>query len=232
MSAPSKPANPFAMKARAKTEGSDYTPPPAGSHPAALVAVVDLGTHTDVYNGEAKTARQIYLVWELLGEQREDGQNHLIGQRYTLSSHSKASFRLMLEGWRGRGFADNEDFNFPEGWVGKNCLANVTHETSSGGKEYAKLKAIAPLPKMMEKSCPKPSYPVICWSFASDDELPDVSHLPYVFGVPVKDKVEASKEWKETYLTKPMGNGKQRPDPDRPLADDGETQPKEEEIPF
>lgn len=192
-------SDPFRMKAKAEGEGGSYTPPPAGSHPACLVAIVDLGTHTDVYNGDAKTTRQVYLVWELVGEARpEDGQNHLIGARYTLSSHPKAGLRLMLEGWRGKGFGDDEDIDLP-GWLGRNCLANVTHEESGSGKTYAKLKAISPLPKMMEKACPKPTYPLVCWNFASDDERPDVSHLPYVFGTPVKDKIEASQEWKKAH---------------------------------
>lgn len=219
--------NPFKRPAQAANEGGLFTPPPAGPHAGCLVAIVDLGTHTDVYKDEARTTRQVYLVWELVDQQREeDGKNHLIGARYTLSTHPKAGLRIMLEAWRGKGYAENEEVDITAS-LGKSCLVNVQHGQTGSGKAFAKIKSISALPKAMAASCPKPTYPLICWSFASDDLPPDVSHLPYIYGTPVKDKIEASEEWKKTYLTKPMGGGAGRAT--APVAGAGD---QEEDPPF
>ena len=40
-----------------------YTPCPAGTFPARLCALIDLGTQTGTYEGEVKSARKLPLAW-------------------------------------------------------------------------------------------------------------------------------------------------------------------------
>ena len=54
-----------AFKNKASSGGGDFAVPPAGSHPAVMVALVDLGMHTDTYQGDTTTNRKLFLVWEL-----------------------------------------------------------------------------------------------------------------------------------------------------------------------
>lgn len=221
-------SNPFGLKAKPKSDGGgSYTPPPVGNHPAALVAIVDLGTqHVKSFEaGEpARDVHQVYLVWELFADEpREDGTNHMIGAVYTLSSHPKAGLRVMLEGWRGP-YQDGDEFD-PSQQLGKKCLANVVHQQNADkSKTYAKLKAISPIPKAMEKACPDPTCQPVLWLLTSDEPLPDTSGLPFIYGAAVKDVIEQSAEWKATYLTRPLADGRPRPDPNRPLTDEGESE--------
>ena len=132
-----------------KNEGSNYTPPPAGTHVAICYRVIDLGTQDGEWKGKPKRQHKIMVSWELPDELMEDGRPFTISQRYTFSSSEKAKFRHDLESWRGVPFKDS-DFG-PGGFhVGKllraPCMLTIVHE-EKGGKVYANIKGVAKMLK-------------------------------------------------------------------------------------
>lgn len=137
--------------------GGDFTPPPAGTHLAVCYRLIDLGTQMQEYQGQTKTLRKIMLSWELPDERMEDGRPFTISQRYTYSSHEKATLRQHLEAWRGMRFKDS-DFG-PGGFdikniLGKACLLSIVY-TEKDGKSYANISSLSKLPKGMTASTPE-----------------------------------------------------------------------------
>src|SRR5579859_3411511 len=109
--------------------GGDFEIPPAGNHPAVLIAMIDLGTHTEDFQGKQTEAHKVFLVWELTEEKCAGyNRNHVIGRDYTLSLHEKAGLRKMLEGWRGRKYNTGEEINVSK-VLGQPCFLNVSHKT-------------------------------------------------------------------------------------------------------
>jgi hypothetical protein len=137
------------------TEGGNFTPPPAGTHPAICYRFIDLGTQTSKFNNESKQARKVMLSWEITDPElrMEDGHAFTISQRYTWSMHEKASLRKTLEAWRGTPFVKS-DFG-PGGFnvrklIGVGCLLSILHEPREGGGVYANINGVMKLPKGME----------------------------------------------------------------------------------
>lgn len=158
---------------------------PPGNHAAALVAVIDLGTQEETYQNVAKDVHQLYLVWELTDEKPEGSDHgHVIGRVYTYSGHPKAGLRKMLEGWRGRPYAEGEAMA-PEAAVGKACLVSVMQE---GG--YSKVVGVGPLPKGMTAG--KPSYKPVARALEDTGPVPD--WLPFIFGKPVAHVLDNAAE--------------------------------------
>lgn len=135
-------------------EGSDFTPPPSGTHLAVCYRVIDLGTQQSEWQGQVKHQRKVLLSWELPEEAGPDGKPFAISQRYTFSSSERAILRQHLEGWRGKTFTD-ADFG-PGGFdiknvLGKACLLTIVHEDKKG-KTYANIKGVSAVPKGMTVS--------------------------------------------------------------------------------
>lgn len=133
--------------------GGDFEPPPEGTHVCVCYRVIDLGTQQTDYQGQTRRQRKIMLSWELTDEKMANGQPFSIHQRYTLSSHEKATLRQHLEAWRGKRFTDDEfgpngSFDI-KNVLGVGCLINILHEKKADGRVYANIGSIAKLAKGM-----------------------------------------------------------------------------------
>jgi hypothetical protein len=143
----------MALTMPADTGGGTFERCPEGNHVAACSSIIDKGTHLVQYPGQPdKMQRQVFISWEISGEQQEDGSPFYVGKGYTLSSHEKSNLRKDLESWRGIKFTD-ADFG-PGGFelkrvLGVGCMLNVVH-TEKDGKTYANIATIARLPKGMQ----------------------------------------------------------------------------------
>lgn len=138
-------------------QGSSFTPCPAGTYPARMVQLLDLGTQISDFQGETKAAHKLLLTFEICDPEtsRDDGKPFTISKRFTASLHEKAGLRKTLESWRGRPFSPDElrGFNL-ENILGKPCLLSVVQETK-GERTYSNISAIMGMPKGM--TCPDPS---------------------------------------------------------------------------
>jgi hypothetical protein len=196
-------ATAFKGKATNKSSGSSEVPP-AGAHPAVLIAVIDLGTHQDEYNGKPTYLRKGLFVWELTAEKMSGttGRNHVLGRDYTIGSGDgvvlgpKSGLRKMLEGWRGKPYGDGEDIDIVAP-LGRPCVLTVKLGKSGKGNDYAKIEAVAPVPKGLNVP-PAARCKPFAWEISEPGVgLPgDWSWLPYVYGEKVEDIIKSSYEYK------------------------------------
>jgi hypothetical protein len=164
------------------TGNGDFTPAPAGIHRAVCISYVDIGTHESEYNGEKKLQNKVMLTWELPDELIEiDGQHkpRIVSKFYTKSLHEKATLRHDLAAWRTREFTKEELKEFDlDNILGKSCQVNVIHE-SKNGSIRAKVTAVLPLSKGMQK--PEPS--IKPWRY-------DITEDGYNFPEQLSDKMK------------------------------------------
>lgn len=132
--------------------GSNFVPPPAGSHIAICYRFIDYGTQQVEWKGTTKLQRKVLLSWELPNERMEDGSPFTIARKYTWSMSEKSNLRHDLEAWRGKAFTA-DDFSGPTRFnikniLGKACLLSIVHEEKDGST-YANLMGVSAVPKGM-----------------------------------------------------------------------------------
>lgn len=135
--------------------GKDFDPVPAGTHFAVCTLVADVGLQpgSQLY---PKPKPIVYLKFEIPAERvkwEKDGQEQegpaIIYERFTASMGSKALLRAALESWYGMSFTDEQAAKVDIAKVaGRAATLSVVHN-KSGGKTYANVASIGPLPKGM-----------------------------------------------------------------------------------
>jgi hypothetical protein len=166
--------------------GASHTPPPAGTHQAVCVDVVDLGMVEKVYDKKPKKVRVVKLVWQINEANEATGKRFCAYRRYTASLGDKASLRRDLQSWRGRPFTQEELKGFDlDNVLGVNCMLNIVHQPDGQGGAYANVDAIMPLIKgiskitpldyIREQDRPKDEQHADGREPGSDDDEPDVS---------------------------------------------------------
>jgi|SRR5579863_4563365 len=184
-------------------QGAASEVPPAGSHPAVLVCIIDLGTHEEDFkqqDGTVKTAdmHKVFLGWELTAEKCAGfNRNHIIGKDYNVSEtlSPNSNLRKLIEGWRGKAMQNDEGIDLGK-MLGAKCMVTITHKESGRGNTYAVMGAVAPPPKGL--AVPAPGQTPFIWEIGSGP-IPDHAWLPYVFlnreRVPIAKVIQASAEW-------------------------------------
>lgn len=171
--------------------GGDWELPPEGNHSAVCVAVIDLGTHVESYQGVSKEARKLYLAWELIGHQTKQGGPHIVCNQYTVSFNEKAKLRQLLETWRGKKFVEGEEFDISR-IVGMPCFLQVSHAKSGSGNDIYKIDAVTTIPKGIQ--LPKPTVKPILWDIEGTEPVPAQDWLPFLYGKKVSEKIGDSIE--------------------------------------
>ena len=132
------------------SQGSTRAPAPAGTHLARCRGLVDLGTQDDTFEGKAKYTKKMWLWWELLNEEGEDGKPVVIGARYTASLNDKSGLYKMLISWRGRPFTPEELKGFSlDKLINAPCQLSVIHEAKPDGKVRDKITGVTGVVKGM-----------------------------------------------------------------------------------
>lgn len=195
--------------------GGDYAPMESGMYVARCVQMIQIGTITELINGEQKTLHKVRLGFEFPTElkvfKEENGeQPYFLSKEYTLSFHEKATLRQHLETWRGKKFTDEESKRFDvTKLIGVPCTINVVHkEAKNGGKIYAEIGSISPL--MKGTLCPEPINPIQVLSYDNfDTEL--FNSLPEF----LRKKIESSIEYNKliTEQEKKQESGDESTDP-------------------
>jgi hypothetical protein len=187
------------------------------NYPGHLIAIIDLGTHDDEYDGKAKPdVRSLCLAWELSGETDPEGKPPVIAEKFDVwvrdgafQYGDKNKLRKLLEGWRGSAYAPGEAID-PMAVLGKSCMINVVHKTTRKGKTIHVLGGISKLPKGM--AVPKRHFEPIAFH-VSMGTPPGLNHLPFIFYkgtnsmTAVADVIAASKE----ATGQPIGEGGDTP---------------------
>jgi hypothetical protein len=175
--------------------GEDRPLAPAGNQPAVLVAMVDLGTQENSYQGKVSKNRKLYLVWELV----DAPGRPLVGKDFTRSLHEKALLRRFVDSWRGKPLANGEDFDLSK-LVGQPCMLDVQHHKSKDGKKtYAVVEGASSVPILKGKrvEVTKPEHGPFAWHLddGGEGKLPD--WLPYLYGRSVVEWIMDSEERKD-----------------------------------
>lgn len=197
-------------------QSGDFQIAPAGTYPAIIYRVIDLGTQQINWQGQLSWSHKILLAFELHGDEKmDDGRPFVISKRYTASLSQKAKIREHLEAIRGRPFSNDELGGFHlRNVLGAPCLLQVVHE-SKGEAVYANIGGLMKLPKGMPK--PEPINEQIYF----DLDQPDMASFEKLSDK-LKALIQATPEWQERVEGK--GQQKEVTSDSKEFAD--------EEIPF
>lgn len=176
--------------------GVDHTPVPAGTYVARCYSMIHIGTVEENIMGENKWLNKVRITWELPTETKvfkeESGeQPFVISKEFTLSMNEKANLRKFLEGWRGKGFSEDEAKAFDiTALLGKACMISVIHKTSKKGNLFAEISSCSALPKGL--ACPEQINKSLELNYTDNWSNVEYSKLPQF----IKDKMSQSKEFK------------------------------------
>lgn len=178
------------------SEGGDWEMPPAGAHPAILVGLIDLGTTENTYQGKTSDRHKILLVWELTNESDSKGVNFLVAQDYTWSLGKKAALRPIVEGFRGKALADQEEFD-PAVMLGQPSMINLTEGVSGNGKRFMEVAAVSPPMKGLTVAPATREITVFHLGsiHSTKDDLDIPGWIPLLYGRTVTDDIKKSKEY-------------------------------------
>jgi hypothetical protein len=90
------------------TGGGSFEQAPQGNHNATCYRLVDVGTHSETFEGETKQRHSIFISWELNDAKMEDGRPYTILKQYTLSLNEKSALYKDLCQWRKKPFTTEE----------------------------------------------------------------------------------------------------------------------------
>lgn len=120
------------------SEGSNFTPAPAGLHNAICTMVVDLGLQSGPFGIKPK----ILLGWELPDCTQDDGKPYVISRQFGATLSKQGSLRPIVEAWRGKQFTAEEVKSFDmSALVGKPCKLLIQHVTGDDGRTHANIQA-------------------------------------------------------------------------------------------
>lgn len=192
--------------------GKPRETPPEGKYKAAIVAVIDLGTHAESYKGEAPSnKRKVYVVWELLGKAKQtDGSPFIMAETYTFSTHEKAGWRAIWEAHLGTIKQESDIVGQPASrLLGTACRMKIVHkdngEAGEARRVYANIAAngITELDDEVGERQKTVNVPFL-WAIASPEPYRDHDWVPYVFcrtlgkRVPVSEMIARCQEKRKT----------------------------------
>jgi hypothetical protein len=132
---------------RTTSEGG-FEPLEAGSYPATVYMLVDLGKQTVTWEGVSDLKHQLWIGFEIGGETRDDGKPLTMGKKVNLSFNEKSTLFGMVKSLFP-GITDDQldEFDLTT-IIGKSALVTISHYTSRDGYARAKLEStLTPLPK-------------------------------------------------------------------------------------
>ncbi len=120
------------------SEGSNYTPAPAGLHNAICVNVVDLGMQAGQFGVKPK----ILLAWELPDCLMDDGRPYVISRQFGATLSKQGNLRPIVDAWRGKSLTAEEARSFDMSkLLGRPCKLLIQHSTSDDGRTFANIQA-------------------------------------------------------------------------------------------
>jgi hypothetical protein len=186
------PFDPWAMEVPA-LGSADYVICPPGNYAGTVLGVVDVGHQLDKFpkDGTSGEVRQLALVFEL-SERRPDGKPFMLARMYTWSFHEKSNFFKLACGVTGRIFKEGDRFS-PKDLLGAAVMVLVSNSTS-GEKSYHRVESVAAYPRGLP--APRPENAPFSYSVVAGGEFRPTIDLPYVYGQPITEIIEASSEYR------------------------------------
>lgn len=177
----------MALLLKPTKSGAGSVKAPPGNHLAVLVGIFEMGEQEDRFDDKKKPRPQVYLLWELTGEQISGTtKNHVIGTAVTKSLNEKATLRAWIKARTGKDIPE-EGYNLANE-LGQPCMLNVVMDG-----DWPRIGGVAAVPKGFP--APKPTYPPTCVEleqFIAGATIPD--WVPWHFGNPLADHIRACVE--------------------------------------
>lgn len=183
------------MSIIAKNKTVEFDPIEAGSYPARIWQMIEIG---NIAGFQGQIQNKVRIGFELPTElkvfsEEKGEQPRVISQEYTLSFHEKSKLRKVIDACDPNALKVGEDgfleeFDI-ERLIGKECLITIAHKPKNDGSGvFAYVDGITRLPKGMK--CPEAiNEPVLLsydkWNQEVYDKQPDF----------IKDKIRGSQEY-------------------------------------
>jgi hypothetical protein len=151
---------------------------PAGTFPAVLIGIIDIGTHLKTFpDGRQAEIREVDLAFEL-DELRPDGTRHLIGVQAGLSLREGSKLRELTENLLSTSLDNGQSFDVSD-LLGRACLVGVAQSRSAKGNAFHKLSSIMGLPRGMP--APQPQNEPVFYHTSMGPPPPILESFPHVF---------------------------------------------------
>lgn len=210
-----------------KSEGGGFEKAPAGTHPAVLVGIIDLGEQwVEPFgngkgdNGKEQKAtwkRQLYYVYELVTKKKAGaGGNHLIAIDLNFSMNEKAKMRKWVEARTGKKIPDGTDYDV------MNELGQPVLLTVEMKGDFPRISGVTGIPEGY--TVPAPHVKPVAWKVdpAKLAEIP--SWVPYLYGRKIADVVRECRAIK--------GERREQPKRETVGAGVGDDDTRDETIPY
>jgi outer membrane biosynthesis protein TonB len=151
---------------------------PAGTFPAVLIGIIDIGTHLKTFlDGRQAETREVDLVFEL-DELRPDGTRHLIGVQASMTLREGSKLRELIENLLSAALDNGPSFDVAD-LLGRACLVGVAQLESRKGNAYHKITTVTSLPRGMP--APQPQNELVFYHTSMGPPPPILETFPHVF---------------------------------------------------
>ncbi len=163
---------------------------PKGHHPAVLMVLIDLGTHSVEWQGVVRPVRQTLLCWQV-GLRRPDGTPHVVSEPYKLSRSPHSRLLNMISRWRRVDYLPRGQVRLEE-LLGNMARLTISHAVSATGHTYARLDRAAALAR--SEPVPVGTFNEVFVYRIKQGRLPEFFWRPSVYGQPLTDSINSSRE--------------------------------------
>lgn len=175
-----------------KNSGEGFEKAPPGNHPAVLVAMIDMGTQEENFQGQTKWQHRAFFVYELVNERMKTvpARNHVIAIDLTVSLNEKAKLRKWIEARTGKSIPDGVEYDISQE-VGQPCLLNVVMKG-----DFPKIESVSSVPKGMTVPAPQNTPTTLSLDeIRNGAKVPD--WIPWLYGERLDDVIKRCQEFAE-----------------------------------
>ncbi len=128
------------VKGRSVPKGAPRELPDEGSFPPRGIGVIDVGSQVS-YTPEWSDAHLVYLLFELIGERKENGDPFVVQQSYNYVLTTKSKLYKMLDAWGID--VDQENVDLEVECLNREAAVTIKHSESKSGKgTFANIAAV------------------------------------------------------------------------------------------
>lgn len=135
-----------------QSAGTNFEPVRSDNHIGVCIGVLDLGTHSESYQGGTpRDVHKVKIVFELPDELRSDGKTFTISKTFNLSMHEKSNFRQALESWLGKDETETIVGSSLEALLERPAMVNVEQgqDKDDPKRKYSYIDGLSKVPTRM-----------------------------------------------------------------------------------
>lgn len=177
-----------------------YGPLPADNYPATIVGLLHVGTQPYTKKDDDGTVTnaerpEIVIILEIADElEPNSNRPYLFAVKMAMSLYDKANYYKLMAALLGRKLESGDKVTARD-LLGQPCMAEVKVVPSKDGKkQYNNIGTITKLARGM--ATPKHTRPLFAWTVFDGTPIPDLSWAPRVFGSPLADIIQVSREYR------------------------------------